>query len=197
VNNVGNTFMTRQMSPDQIEMSLAVNHLASFLLTHLLLDLLKASQPARIVNVGTRLDTAMNLEDLQWTTRKYSGLQAYAQSKLGNLHFTFELATHLKDTKVSVNCVHPGVFQSNLGKSGGPEPLFLRLMTSLAYPFLTPAAKAAERVIYVATSAQLEGVSGKYFGDRVELSAPPQTQDLEVRRRIWQISSQLTHLSKE
>jgi NAD(P)-dependent dehydrogenase (short-subunit alcohol dehydrogenase family) len=195
VNNVGNSFMTRQVSEDGIEMSLAVNHLAPFLLTNLLLDTLKASAPVRIINVGTRLNTAMDVDDLQWQRRPYQGLAAYAQSKLGNLHFTLALAERLVGAGVTVNCVHPGVFRSNLGSSGGPQPWWMALMTGMAQPFLTPAEKAAERVLYAAASHDLDGVSGRYYGDRVELTPPPQVIDTAVRERLWGISTALTHLA--
>jgi NAD(P)-dependent dehydrogenase (short-subunit alcohol dehydrogenase family) len=195
INNVGNSFMTRQLSADGIELSLAVNHLAPFLLTHLLLDVLRASAPARIVNVGTRLNTAIDLDDVQFERRPYRGLAAYAQSKLGNLHFTFELAQRLAGTGVTVNCVHPGVFRSNLGRNAGPSPLWMEIVTALGRPFIAPAEKAAERVVYLATAPELETVSGRYYGDRVELPAPPQTLDPAARRRVWEISAQLTHLS--
>ncbi len=194
VNNVGNSYMTRQVSPDGIELSLAVNHLGPFLLTHLLLPLLQRSAPARIVNVGTRLNTAMQLDDLQWERRPYQGLSAYAQSKLGNLHFTFELAGRLAGSGVTVNCVHPGVFHSNLGKNAGPTPWWIDLITTLSSPFLTPPEKAAQRILHVATSPDLAGVSGKYYGDRVELPAPPQTLDPAIRAQVWGISTRLTGL---
>jgi NAD(P)-dependent dehydrogenase (short-subunit alcohol dehydrogenase family) len=176
-------------------MSLAVNHLAPFLLTNLLLDTLKASAPARIVNVGTRLKTEIDLNDLQWQHRPYQGLAAYAQSKLGNLHFTLVLAERLVGTGITVNCVHPGVFRSSLGSSGGPQPWWMALMTGVAQPFLTPAEKAAERVLYVAVSHDLDGVSGRYYGDQVELTPPPQVMDTTVRERLWAISTALTHLA--
>lgn len=195
VNNVGNSFMTRQISPDGIEMSLAVNHLSPFLLSHLLLDKLRYSTPARIVNVGTRLNTAIDFDDVEWQRRPYRGLAAYAQSKLGCLHFTFSLADRLSGSGVTVNCVHPGVFRSNLGRNAGPSPLWMDIMTRLSLPFLTPAEKAAERVLYVATAPQLEGVSGKYFGDRVELPVPEQVLDDAARVRLWEISARLTGIA--
>ncbi|NWF69550.1 MAG: SDR family NAD(P)-dependent oxidoreductase [Chloroflexi bacterium] len=197
INNVGNSFFTRQVSPDGIEMSLAVNHLAAFLLTHLLLDTLRNSAPARIVNVGTRLNTAMDLDDLQWERRHYQGLAAYAQSKVGNLHFTFELAQRLSGSAVTVNCVHPGVFRSNLGKNAGPTPLWMQIAETLGRPFLAPAEKAAERVLYVATAPELDGVTGKYFGNRVEIAPPPQTLDAAARARVWVSSERLTGVQSE
>lgn len=192
VNNAGNSFMTRQTSVDGIEMSLAVNHLAAFLLTGLLLPLLQRAPAARIVNVGTRLDTAMRLDDLQWAHRPYRGLMAYAQSKLGTLHFTFGLAERLVGSSVTVNAVHPGVFRSNLGRRAGPVPAWIDWITTLSRPFLASPERAAERVLYVATAPELRAVSGRYFGDRVELPAPPQTLDPSARTQLWHISEQLT-----
>jgi NAD(P)-dependent dehydrogenase (short-subunit alcohol dehydrogenase family) len=197
VNNAGNSFMTRQTSPDGIEMSLAVNHLAPFLLTHLLLDTLKASAPARIVNVGTRLNTAMDFDDLNWERRPYRGLAAYGQSKLGNLHFTLALAERLAGTGVTVNCVHPGVFRSNLGSSGGPSPRWLAWVTTLSKPFLPAAEKAANRVLYVATTPELNGITGRYYGNHVELPVPPQVLDPTARERLWGISTGLTGLDRQ
>jgi NAD(P)-dependent dehydrogenase (short-subunit alcohol dehydrogenase family) len=195
VNNAGNSYMTRQLSPDGIELSLAVNHLASFLLTHLLLDALQAGAPARIVNVGTRLNTAMDFDDLQWERRPYRGLSAYAQSKLGNLHFTLELAERLAGTGVTVNCVHPGVFRSNLGRNAGPMPRWMEIVTGMSRPFLPSAEKAAERVLHVALAPGLDGVSGRYFGlPGVELQPPPQALDRVARERLWAISSALVGL---
>lgn len=192
INNAGNTYFERGLTTDGIERSLAVNHLAGFLLTHLLLEVLTTSAPARIVNVGTRLNTAMDLDDLQFEKRPYQGLNAYAQSKLGVLHFTFELARRLAGTGVTVNAVHPGVFRSNLGARDGQEPAWMRVVTRLGQPFLADADKAAQRVVWAATAPALDGVSGKYFGDRRELPAPPQTLDPAANHRLWAISAELT-----
>ena len=126
INNAGTAFPARRLSPDGIEMALAVNHLAPFLLTNLLLEPLRAAAPARIVNVGTRINTAMDFHDLNWERRPYRLMQAYGQSKLGNLHFTFELARRLAGSGVTVNCCFPGVFRSNLGGTDGAQGWFWR-----------------------------------------------------------------------
>jgi NAD(P)-dependent dehydrogenase (short-subunit alcohol dehydrogenase family) len=136
----------------------------------------------------------MNFDDIQWEKRNFKGLSAYAQSKLGNLHFTFELARRLAGTGVTVNCVHPGVFRSNLGMNSGDNPAWMSILTKLSRPFLTPTEKAAERVLYLATAPELEGVTGKYYGNQQELVAPPQALDSEANRRLWDISTQLTQL---
>jgi NAD(P)-dependent dehydrogenase (short-subunit alcohol dehydrogenase family) len=195
VNNVGGSFPIRKLTVDDIEYSLAVNHLASFLLTNLLLDVLKASAPARIINVGTRLNTQMDFDDLQFEKRPYRGLQAYSQTKLGNIHFTYELARRLEGTGVTVNCVHPGVFKSNLGKDEGPEPIFFRLVGLLGKLILPDASRAAERILCLATSPDVEEISGKYFADKQPIQSPPQTYDLAANQRLWKLSEALTQLN--
>ncbi|MBC8099399.1 MAG: SDR family oxidoreductase [Armatimonadetes bacterium] len=192
VNNAGVSFAARRETVDGVEMSLAVNHLAAFLLTHSLLDVLKSSAPARIINVGTRLNTAMDFDDLQFAKRRYNGLQAYSQSKLGSQHFTYELARRLAGTGVTVNCVHPGVFKSNLGKEDVQEAWYLRLIGAFGALVLPDATRAAERVLYLAASPEVEGVTGGYFGDRQRLPAPAQTQDPAANRRLCDISAALT-----
>jgi retinol dehydrogenase-13 len=121
VNNAGTAFTERRLTEDGVERALAVNHLAPFLLTGLLLDLLRAGAPARVVNVGTKIDTAMDFTDLNWERRPYRMMAAYGESKLGNLHFTRELARRLADSGITVNCVFPGVFLSNLGGTDGAQ----------------------------------------------------------------------------
>ncbi|TCT19265.1 SDR family NAD(P)-dependent oxidoreductase [Thiobaca trueperi] len=197
VNNAGTAYPARRLSPDGIECALAVNHLAPFLLTHLLLDRLTSSASARIVNVGTRIDAAMDFDDLNWERRPYRMMQGYAQSKLGNLHFTFELARRLQDSGVTVNAVFPGVFRSNLGGTDGAQGPFWKLVAALGGWAIPSPAQAARRVLYLANAPELEGVSGQYFGNRKPLRAPAQARDPEANRRLWQISERLTGLGVE
>lgn len=192
VNNAGTAFAERRLSPQGIESALAVNHLGPFLLTNLLLDLLKSSAPARIVNVGTRINTAIDFDDLNWERRPYRMMQAYGQSKLGNLHFTFELARRLEGSGVTVNCVFPGVFMSNLGGTDGAQGLFWKLVINLLGWAIPSAKRAARRVLHVARAPELANVSGGYFGDRKTLQAPAQAVDPEANRRLWEISEALT-----
>jgi NAD(P)-dependent dehydrogenase (short-subunit alcohol dehydrogenase family) len=192
VNNAGTAFPERRLSAQGIERALAVNHLAPFLLTNLLLDLLEASAPARIVNVGTRMDTAMDFDDLNWERRPYRMMQAYGQSKLGNLHFTFELARRLEGSGVTVNCVFPGVFKSNLGGTDGAQGLFWKLVALLLGWAIPSSETAARRVLYVATAPELANISGQYFGDRKPIPAPAQALDEQANRRLWQLSETLT-----
>ena len=192
VNNAGTAFPERRLSPDGLECALAVNHLGPFLLTNLLLDLLKASAPARIVNVGTRMNTAMDFTDMNWDRRPYRMMQAYGQSKLGNLHFTFELARRLQGSGVTVNCVFPGVFKSNLGGTDGAQGLFWKLVARLLGWAIPSAEQAAQRVLYVAKAPELTNANGQYFSDHETIPAPTQALDPEANRRLWQISEALT-----
>ena len=195
INNAGTAFAERKLSPQGIERAFAINHLGPFLLTNLLLDLLEASAPARIVNVGTRIDAAIDFGDLNWERRRYGMMKGYAQSKLGNLHFTFELARRLAGSGVTVNCVFPGVFKSNLGGTDGAQGLFWKLLARLGGWAIPSPETAARRVLYLATAPELAQVSGQYFADRKRLTAPAQANDPEANRRLWAISEALTGLS--
>lgn len=197
VNNAGTAYATRRTSPEGIERAFAVNHLGPFLLTNLLLDRLTASAPARIVNVGTRIDTAIDFDDLNWTRRRYRMMQAYGQSKLGNLHFTLELARRLAGTGVTVNCVFPGVFRSNLGGTDGAQGVFWKAVDALLGWAIPTPERAAERVLYAATSTEMDGVTGQYLGDRGPIKAPAQALDPEANRRLWAVSARLVGLTDE
>lgn len=197
VNNAGTAFRERGLTEDGIERALAVNHLAPFLLTLLLLPRLRAGSPARVVNVGTRMDTAMDFDDLQFARRPYRMLQAYGQSKLGNIHFTRALARRLAGAGVTVNCVFPGVFRSNLGGTDGAQGLAIRLFARLFGWALTPPERAAERVLYLLDSPEVADISGAYFGDRRPISAPAQADDPTANERLWRISAELTGLDPE
>ena len=192
INNAGIFTSKRTVTVDGIETTFAVNHVAPFLLTNLLLDVLEASAPARIVNVtssGERSGT-INFDDLQGEGR-YSGVRAYNQSKLAMILFTYELARRLEGTGVTVNCVHPGVVVTNLGRgSSGSFGLLLRLMR----PFFSSPEKGAETSIYLASSPEVEGVSGKYFAKKAEARSSEQSYDEAAGRRLWQVSAELTKL---
>ena len=192
VNNAGAVNLRRTVTADGIELTWAVNHLAYFLLTNLLLPVLRESAPARVVNVSSDAHKGgrMRFEDLQGE-RRYSGWAAYSQSKLANLLFTYELARRLAGTGVTANAVHPGTVSTGFGKN---NPGWLRWGITLAGPFMLSAAQGAETVIYLASSPDVEGVSGKYFVKCREVESTPASHDEADARRLWQVSEQMTGL---
>lgn len=194
VNNAGSAFPQRQLTEDGIEASLAVNHLAPYLLTRLLLEPLSRAGESRVVNVGTRMNTAMDFDDLHWERRPYSMMAAYGQAKLGHLHLTRELARRLGDSGPRVNCVFPGVFNSNLGRQDGAwNALWQAVAFALGWALPSPR-QAAERVMYALCAPELAERSGLYLGGRRELPVPAQAADPAANARLWEISAALTGL---
>ncbi len=195
INNAGVYCTVRSETRDGLETTFAVNHLAVFLLTKLLLDLLKASAPARIITVASaaHVGVSMDWDDLQ-STRSYGyGRRAYGQSKLANLLFTDELARRLEGAGVTANCLHPGVVHTGLWNgSPGLSGRVADLLTALARPFVRTPEQGAETIVYLAGARDLEGVSGKYFVDCVETPSSPQSIDAASARRLWDISELLT-----
>ena len=184
INNAGVILRQRQLSEDGIELSFAVNHLAPFLLTNLLLDRLKQSAPARIVNVSSTVhyDAPLKFDNLQGE-RKYNGVEVYKVAKLGNVIFTYELADRLKGSGVTVNCLHPGVVATKLLDAGWG---WSNGLTS---------AQGAALSVYLATSSEVEHVSGQYFESRSAGGASPKATDVKLRRKLWDISAQLVGLN--
>jgi NAD(P)-dependent dehydrogenase (short-subunit alcohol dehydrogenase family) len=193
VNNAGVITPKRATTVDGIETQLAVNHLAPFLLTHLLLDVLKASAPARIVNVSSQVERlgVVDFDDLGRERRPYERLDAYNQSKLANVLFTTELARRLTGTNVTANCLHPGVIGTNLLVAYEGRSAPLRFLTRRGRP---GPKEGAATSLFVATSPTLEGVSGKYFRESAESRPSPRAQDAAVAARLWEVSEKLTGL---
>ena len=193
INNAGVYLTKRSETEDGLESTFAVNHLGPFLLTSLLVDILKASAPSRIVNVTSdaHKGARVNFDDLQGE-RKFSGWQAYGQSKLAMILYTHGLAKKLEGTGVTVNSAHPGVVRTNFAKNNGG--LVMLGFRFLGMFFISPES-AAKRILYVATSPDLEGVTGKYFTKMHEVKSSQESYDDDSARRLWQISEQLTHLS--
>jgi retinol dehydrogenase-14 len=191
-NNAGLVQSRRTETADGIETTLAVNHLAPFLLTNLLLDRLKESAPSRVITVSSEAERMGNIDfdDIQ-SRQKYKGFAAYGKTKLANIMFTYELAERLKGTFVTANCLHPGAVGTNFGKNNaGPMALFFRL----AKPFMRSPERGADTLIWLASSADVDGVSGKYFSDRKEIEAKEIVNDPAARRRLWELSEELTGL---
>lgn len=190
VNNAGLMTAKRRTTIDGLEMQFAVNHLAPFLLTNLLLHRLRASAPARIITVASTAQSRghIDFDDLQ-SERGYNGWQAYANSKLANVLFTYELARRLAGSGVTANCVHPGVIHTGLMR--GVSPL-LSWLWYLLRGFFKPAREGADTPIYLAASAAVADQSGIYFRYRKPCGTSPESQDLEVQRRLWEKSAALT-----
>jgi NAD(P)-dependent dehydrogenase (short-subunit alcohol dehydrogenase family) len=173
-------------------MTFALNHLGYFLLTNLLLDVLKASAPARIVNVSSMAHhrTQMDFDDLQGE-KSYRGMRAYAQSKLANLLFTYELARRLEGSGVTVNALHPGFVTSNFAKNNGLAARLVMNLLRLLRVGRTPE-KGAETSIYLASSPEVAEVTGQYFVDKNAVRSSSVSYIEDDARKLWQISEQLT-----
>jgi len=191
VNNAG-LAVQKTYSPDGIEMTFAVNHLAYFLLTNLLLDRLKASAPSRIINVSSeahRNPKTLDFENLQGE-KSYSGLKAYSNSKLCNVLFTNELASKLQGTRVTANSMHPGYLYTGIFREAPSWAQFLVRLTA------GKPERGGEAISYLASSPELETVSGKYFKGKKESTPSPFAQDRAAAERLWKISEELTHTAK-
>jgi NAD(P)-dependent dehydrogenase (short-subunit alcohol dehydrogenase family) len=193
VNNAGGTFMTRQLSVDGIEMTFALNHLAYFLVTNLLLDTIKASAPARIINVSSDAHSGgkIDFDNLQGE-RSYSGIGPYGNSKLANILFTTELARRLEGTGVTVNALHPGLVSTGFGKN---NPGLLMKIMEVVIPLIARSPeKGAETSIYLVSSPAVQNITGKYFVDCKVTQPTPQAIDSAVAMKLWDISAEMVHL---
>lgn len=187
INNAGVMPSHRTLTADGLEANFAINHLGPFLLTNLLLDILKANAPARIVFVASQVISALDFDDLQ--SAKHFGMNStYGKSKLCNILVTHELAKRLEGTGVTVNCLHPGVVATNLPHDW-PAPL------RMLYPLIgISPAKGAQTSIYLASSPEVEGINGKYFKKQQPVPLPKLAQDEATTQRLWQISEEMTHV---
>lgn len=192
VNNAGGAFVRRQESIDGIEMTFALNHLNYFLLTNLLLDTIKASAPARIVNVSSNshYGASINLDELEGK-RKYWWNDAYGQSKLANVLFTYELARRLEGTSVTANALNPGFVATEIGKNNG---VLVRLFLWVARRRALTPEEGARTSVYLASSPQVAEVSGKFFVKEKQVESDPASYDVEAARRLWEVSAEMTEL---
>jgi len=192
VNNAGLFMFTRTTTGDRLETTFEVDYLSHFLLTGLLIDLLKASAPSRVVEVSSvaHYNGHIDFDDLQGE-KGYGGWKAYSQAKLAQVLFTYELARRLKGTGVTANCLHPGAVATNiwsrpLGRAG-----FIMKLLRL---FMMGPEGGAKTPIYLASSPDVEGVSGKYFTNKKEKESSKESNDEQVARRLWLVSEELTGL---
>ncbi len=195
VNNAGGGGRGGARSADGIEMTVATNHLGAALLTLLLLDLLKASAPSRIINVSSEAQrrARLDMNDLQFERRKFRGFAAYGQSKLLMNAFTFELARRLAGTGVTANCLHPGVVATNIW--GANPPLIFKLLIALVKPFMLNSKEGAEVSLYLATSPEVAQVSGEYFVKSKPAKSNPLARDPKVAGEIWQWTEKMTGMN--
>jgi NAD(P)-dependent dehydrogenase (short-subunit alcohol dehydrogenase family) len=190
INNAGGMWLRRELTADGIERTFAVNHLAYFLLTESLLDVLKASVPARIVNVSSAAHARATLDfDNLQGERGYRGWRQYCRSKLMNLLFTYELARQLEGTGVRTNALHPGFVATGFGGNNG---LRGRLLQLAARVFGLSAEQGARTVIYLASSPEVAAINGRYFVRERAVASSPASYDEAAAKRLWQLSAQLT-----
>lgn len=193
LNNVGGFWSHRHVTADGLEHTFALNHLAPFLLTSLLLERLKASAPARVVTVssGAQSMGKIDFDDLMGEAN-YSGQRAYNQSKLANVMFTYELARRLEGTGVTATVLHPGMTSTAFGaedtaRGWGPIIAAMR-------PFMKSPERGAETPVYLASSPEAEGVSGRYFANRKAKESHKSSYDTATTARLWQVSADLVGL---
>jgi NAD(P)-dependent dehydrogenase (short-subunit alcohol dehydrogenase family) len=193
INNAGVIPPRREVTADGLELQFAVNHLAYFLLTNLLLPQLKAGSPSRIINVssGAHTRATIDFDDLQ-AERSYQPKSVYGRSKLANILFTYELSRRLAGTGVTANCLNPGVVATKMLADYMGVPLAGR---ALASTFGATPEEGAETSIYLASSPEVESVTGKYFERRQPVASSRESHDDAVARRLWDVNGRLTGLS--
>ena len=194
INNVGGFWAHRHVTADGLEHTFAVNHLAPFLLTNLLLDRLIASAPARTVTVASGAHSAGRIDfgDLQGE-RNYSGQRAYSQSKLANVMFTYELARRLEGTGVTATVLHPGVVRTSFGAED--QAAYFAFLTRVARPFMKTPARGAATTIYLASAPEVEAITGRYYANGKPKTSSKASYDTAAAARLWQASADLTGLT--
>jgi NAD(P)-dependent dehydrogenase (short-subunit alcohol dehydrogenase family) len=192
VNNAGAIYFRRYLSVDGIEMNYAANHLAYFLLTNLLLEMIISSSPSRIINVSSssHQGQVIDFDDLE-CQNNYQFMRAYGKSKLANILFTYELARRLEGRGVTANALHPGLVGTNIAGNNG---WLLRFFLPLWRIWAMDPDRGAETSIYLATSPEVEGVSGKYFYQKESIPSSEYTHDQQVAERLWEVSAKMTGL---
>ena len=192
VNNAGAIMLSRQYSVDNIEMTFALNHLASFLLTNLLMERLLASPAARVVNVSSTAHQGAQIDFDDLAGSRYRAWRAYGRSKLANLLFTYELARRLEGTPVTANALHPGLVGTNLLANNGRIGALLKVF--LGFGGTSPR-EGAQTVVYLASSPEVTGITGQYYVKQKPVQSSRASYDTGAARRLWEISAELTGLS--
>jgi NAD(P)-dependent dehydrogenase (short-subunit alcohol dehydrogenase family) len=197
INNAGLHSTRRELTADGIELVFCVNHLASFLLTRLLLNRILASSPARILYINSQGHRfgGLDLTDLNWEKRRYWGLKSYGASKVAQLLTIWEFAEQLTDSGVTINAMHPGSVTSNIGMNNGFLYRFYKRY--LLSPFLKNPELSGEAIYYLIASPEMATVSGKFFNQTIEEKPASFALDREVGKQVWDISEKLTGLSNQ
>ena len=191
VNNAGALFRERRTTVDGYEKTFALDHLNYFLLTQLLLEALLRSPAPRIVNVASAASNfgKIHFDDLM-LSKNYGSFKAYGQAKLANVMFTYQLSRFLEDTPATVNALHPGGVATGFGGGSTVSTLY-----KVFRPFLKTPAEGAETVVYLATSPEVKGVSGRYFTDKKSVSSSKRSYSVQVQARLWRVSRHLVGLT--
>ena len=195
INNAGVYYSKRHVTVDKLEKMFVVNYLARFLLTNLMLDVLRDSAPARIINVAGAYHTRgiINFDDLQGE-RDFNGPRANYQSKLADILFTYELARRLEGTGVTVNCLHPGMVATNLIEKDPDFPIIIKFLYKLTKFLMRSPEKGAETILFLATSPDVDEITGQYFVDKRVSESSPESHDETLAKRLWDLSAELTGL---
>ncbi len=190
INNAGIMLKMRTLSVDGFEMNFAVHFLAPFLLTNLLLDVLKKSAPSRVINVASAAHkrAKIDLDDLQSENKKYRLFSVYGISKLAEVLFTYELSRRLEGTGVTANTVHPGVVNTNLGRDQS------KFSQWFARKFFKSPEEGAQTSIYLASSSEVEGITGKYFVNKQLKESSEESYNEEYAKKLWQTAEEMTKL---
>jgi len=199
INNAGVFCMKREETEEGFELTMGVNHLGHFLLTHELLPILENTPEARIINLSSNAHYSgdLDLDDLHFKRRKYSGIKAYGASRLATVFFTQELAERLKEKDITVNAVHPGHVDTKMWDLWGPRKKWYQsIIHGVIKLFLISAEEGAQTNIYLASSGEVKGITGKYFVKERMKPASKKCADIKLQKALWQLSEQLTGIDK-
>jgi NAD(P)-dependent dehydrogenase (short-subunit alcohol dehydrogenase family) len=192
INNAGVHMTQRILTVDGNEMAFGINHLASFLLTRLLLDRLKESAPSRIIQVNSQGHRfgGLDLDDITWEHRRYRGIKGYGASKVAQLLTVWELAEQLMDSGVTINAMHPGEVRSGIGSNNGI--IYRTYVRVLIQPMLKDPSISGEALYYLGAAPEMEGVTGRFFNQTIDEKPAPHALDRELGKRVWELSERLT-----